>query len=392
MNKIIISAIVLILLSGCQTTKVSEPVATTNTPEPLTMDLDLSCSISPESFKGTFIATDSIERLPIENSHDAPSLWDLMVKDFQFSQQSNGRINYYRRWYINNPYHIEQVTQRAEPFLFYIYQQVDARDFPIEIALLPFVESSFDQFAFSSKGASGLWQITAPTGRTFGLNIIRGYDGRRDIVQSTDAALDLLAYLHDKFDGNWLHAIAAYNTGEGRVKKAIKKNKKAGRSTEFWALELPKETRMYVPKLLAMAEIVAKRHQLNLPFSDIKAHTVIEPVIVKNKIKLKTIAQHSGVPSKMLYQLNPGYTAGVTHSKGDNYILLPSANITEFYANSHESRYAKEKFTVYDIKHGDSLNELAWLNNISVDEIKQLNRLNDSFIRVGQKLLLPPSQ
>ncbi|KLV00582.1 hypothetical protein ABT58_12920 [Photobacterium aphoticum] len=357
------------------------------------------CPISSEQFKGRYIATGNHETLQTHTSHatvlppllntEPPELWDELSAQFSMHVPNNRRIRQHKRWFINNPYHIEVVTARAEPFLYYLYEQVKARNLPIELTLLPFVESSFDQFAHSHKGAAGLWQITAPTGKTFGLTIVPGYDGRRDIVASTQAALDLLEYLYERFDHNWLHAIAAYNTGGARVRNAIKQNRAMGKSTDFWALKLPRETRHYVPKLLAMAELVKQREKYDLHFASIKAQPQVEEVVIQERIRLKHLAGYAGMSSKTLYQLNPGYTGGYTMKKTENKILLPVTHRTKFYENEKSKRVTKYRFMVYDIQAGDSLNQLASLNDTSVDVIKQVNYLSHSYIFAGQKILIP---
>ncbi|WP_158264522.1 transglycosylase SLT domain-containing protein [Photobacterium rosenbergii] len=390
--------------------------AQTASVQSLPEDADHQCEVDKRLFAGSYIATGSnhhnLDQTPDINAPTSspadfhpniaasdtseqaedqePDLWDLLASELDMKVPNNRTIRYYKRWYVNNPYHVEKVTARAEPFLYYIYQQVNARDLPIELVLLPFVESSFDQFAYSHKGAAGLWQFTEPTGKTFGLEIIKGYDGRRDIVYSTDAALDLLEYLYDKFDGNWLHAIAAYNTGGGRVRTAIKQNKKQGKSTDFWSLKLPKETRHYVPKLLAMADLV-KHHgyRYDIPLHSIKAEPVLEEITISRRVKLGTVAAYSGLSSKELYHFNPGYTAGYTRKNKDNKILMPMKNKTQFFEHKNARTYAKQNYEVYDIQAGDSLNQLAYINNISVDIIKQVNNLSDATIFAGQKLLIP---
>ncbi|KHT63812.1 lytic transglycosylase [Photobacterium gaetbulicola] len=370
----------------------------------LSEDAIAQCEIDKRLFKGSFIATGSdttnaalnhpelsLKSVnPQAHTEHTPDLWDLLASELTIDVPNNRTIRYYKRWYVNNPYHIEKVTARAEPFLYYIYQQVNARGLPIELVLLPFVESSFDQFAYSHKGAAGLWQITEPTGKAFGLDIIKGYDGRRDIVYSTEAALDLLEYLYDKFNQDWLHAIAAYNTGGARVRAAIKQNKQAGKSTDFWSLQLPKETRHYLPKLLAMADLV-KHHsyRYEIPLHPIQAKPVLEEITISRKVKLGTVATFSGLSSKELYHYNPGYTAGYTRRDKDNKILMPLKNKTLFFEHKHASNYAKQHYDVIDIKVGDSLNQLAQTNNISVDLIKQVNHLSDATIFAGQKLLIP---
>lgn len=354
--------------------------------------LQQHCVITNALFDGSYIATGIINPThdhTLSSVLDPPDLWDTLAHQFNLNEPNNRRIDYYRHWYINNPYHIKTVTARAEPFLYYLYQQVEMRGLPIEIVLLPFIESSFDPFAYSHKGAAGLWQITAPTGRTFGLKITHGYDGRRDVIESTQAALDLLEYLYDKFDQNWLHAIAAYNTGGGRVRNAIKHNRSIGKSTDFWSLKLPRETRQYVPKLLAMVDLVKNRYQYDLPFNSIKAAPVVDEIIISNRVRLKTIAALANISSKQLYQLNPGYSGGYTFNKRDNKVLMPVQNRTYFYENEQAKSYAKQSFDVYHIQVGDSLNQLAQLNNTSVAMIKQVNNLTDSLIIAGQKILIP---
>ncbi|MGF1724952.1 transglycosylase SLT domain-containing protein [Photobacterium nomapromontoriensis] len=387
----------LALITGCQNLPLVSNKALVQTPARQTIifthdDLQQHCMITQSLFDGSYIATGTVNSIHyslLALATNTPDLWDVLAKQLEFDVPNNQRTNYYRRWFINNPYHIKTVTTRAEPFLYYLYQQVKKRDLPIELVLLPFIESSFDPYAHSHKGASGLWQITAATGRTFGLKITRGYDGRRDVIASTQAALDLLEYLYDKFDQNWLHAIAAYNTGEGRVRNAIKHNRTIGRSTDFWSLKLPKETRQYVPKLLAMADLVKNRHQYDLSFIPIKAKPVVDEVIIRNRVKLKTIAELADISSKQLYQLNPGYKDGYTFNQRDNKVLMPIHSRTQFYESKHSKSYAKPTFDVYHIQAGDSLNEVAQLNNTSVALIKQINNLTDSLIIAGQKILIP---
>lgn len=316
-------------------------------------------------------------------------LWEILSQSFHLPVPDDRRVQHYKRWYLDNPHHFDTVTKRAEPFLFYIYQQVQQRNMPLELVLLPFVESAFNPRAYSHRGAAGLWQITIPTGKTFGLEYLKGYDGRRDIVTSTTAALDLLEYLRDKFSGNWLHAIAAYNTGEGRVRRAIKRNRAQQKSTEFWALSLPKETRLYVPKLLAMADLVKQRHQHELPLLAIKPEPVLTEIVIRNRVTLEMIARHAGLDKQQMYALNPGYLNGHTHPNRDNKILLPHDARQTFNNNNRSYEYVKRQFTIHYIQPGDSLSELAESNNTTVARIMSANDLSGSTIFAGEQLLIP---
>ncbi|UTV29089.1 transglycosylase SLT domain-containing protein [Photobacterium atrarenae] len=383
-----------LFLTGCQGLQFVEQTASSETDplhldDPLFESLGHHCVIPTTPIqaveakeKTVATAQDMLPRRPND-------LWEILSQSFQLPVPDDKRVRYYKRWYLDNPHHLDTVTKRAEPFLYYIYQQVDQRNMPLELVLLPFVESAFNPKAYSHRGAAGLWQITIPTGKTFGLEYLKGYDGRRDIVTSTTAALDLLEYLHDKFKGDWLHAIAAYNTGEGRVRRAIKRNRAQQKSTDFWALKLPKETRLYVPKLLAMADLIKQRHQHNLPLLEIHPQPVLTEVVVRNRVTLELIARHAGLDSQAVYALNPGYLSGHTHANRDNKILLPHHTRQTFYNNRLSGEYVKQKFIIHDIQPGDSLSELAESNNTTVARIMNANDLTGSMIFAGQQLLIP---
>ncbi|SUG79459.1 membrane-bound lytic murein transglycosylase d [Salmonella enterica subsp. enterica] len=164
----------------------------------------------------------------------------------------NSRIREQKQKYLRNKSYLHDVTLRAEPYMYWIAGQVKKRNMPMELVLLPIVESAFDPHATSGANAAGIWQIIPSTGRNYGLKQTRNYDARRDVVASTTAALDMMQRLNKMFDGDWLLTVAAYNSGEGRVMRAIKANKARGKPTDFWSLSLPRETKLYVPKMLAL--------------------------------------------------------------------------------------------------------------------------------------------
>jgi membrane-bound lytic murein transglycosylase D len=182
-------------------------------------------------------------------------VWQRVRNQFNFEFEDNRRIAAQRNWYLKHPNYMKRVAKRAKPFLRLIVEKLEQQDMPLELVLLPIVESAFDPFAYSHGRAAGMWQFIPSTGKRFGMKQTWWYDGRRDVMASTQGAIDYLNYLVDMYDGNWLHALAAYNSGEGRVRRAITKNKKAGKPTDFWSLDLPRETRAYVPKILALADI-----------------------------------------------------------------------------------------------------------------------------------------
>ena len=319
------------------------------------------------------------------------NVWDRIGMQIDTRIPNNKRIRYYRNWYLKHPRNLEIIAERAQPFLYYITEQVEKRGMPLEIALLPIVESSFDTNAYSSSAAAGLWQIMPDTGRRLGLKQNSWYDGRRDIVKSTEAALKLLTYLNNKFDGNWQYALAAYNTGESRIFSAIKKNKALGKATDYWSLDLSSETSSYVPKLYALADIIKnqKKYGLHLPeISNKQAVAVVEP---NTQIDLDIAARFAGINTSEIKDLNPAYRRGVTAPNGLNHLLLPINTISRFNKELALNKKKSLLTTTYIVKSGDSLGVIAEKNNTSVSALKQSNHLKSNNIRIGQKLKVPSS-
>ena len=188
---------------------------------------------------------------------EVPDLWQRIRSGHNLTPEVlPASVLKQRDWYLRNPSYLATVFGRAEPFIFYVTDELDKAGLPLELALLPIVESTYDPLAYSHSHAVGLWQFIPSTAKSFGLRRDRWYDGRRDVIYSTQAAVKYLKYLHRRFDNDWLLALAAYNSGEGNVRKSIKRNRKLGKKTDFWSIKLPRETRNYVPQLLALATLI----------------------------------------------------------------------------------------------------------------------------------------
>ncbi|MDO6705367.1 transglycosylase SLT domain-containing protein [Photobacterium sp. 1_MG-2023] len=382
------------ILTGCSSLSVSETKeSNAKTALTLTPNTIRLCTIGHHELAGRYLATGlpgNYQRptLPELSLMKEASLWERLSRESMMAIPDEPRIRYYRHWYHSRPLHISTVSERAKPFLFYIYEHVQSRGLPAELALLPFIESAFDPDAYSHQGAAGLWQITKATGKAFGLTIVPGYDGRLDIAASTQAALDLLEYLYARFDGNWLHAIAAYNTGESRVRKAIKRNKSQGKPTDFWSLDLPKETEHYVPKLLALSLLLKNYQPWQSTLTFIPDHAVLAPVMIDQQIPLKQIADDAGLSREFLNRLNPAYRAGLTLKNTDNILLLPQKQLAHFY-QQNKLHYTKHQFRIHFIRPGDTLLKIANGNDISINTIQQVNQIANSKIQVGQHLFVP---
>jgi membrane-bound lytic murein transglycosylase D len=293
-------------------------------------------------------------------------------------------------WYASNPDYLQRAFSRADLYLYYIVTELERRGMPLELALLPVVESAFEPYAYSRARASGLWQFIPGTGSRFGLKQDWWYDGRRDIVESTRAALDYLQYLHDEFNGDWLLAIAAYNCGEALVERAVDLNRTAGRPVTFWDVWLPGETRAYVPKLLAMKRLVLDPQVYGLAFSPIPNQPYFARVGTLSQMNLKLAAEVAGINPEELYELNPAFHRWATDPAGPHYLLLPIDAADVFSANI-EQLSADQRLGVehYAVKRGDSVASVAKHFQTSVNVVRELNDLPTGALTVGDDVRVP---
>ncbi len=320
----------------------------------------------------------------------APNIWDRIRAGYQLPAEEHKRIEQELNWYARHPNYMERVTERGSRYLFHIVEEIEKRGLPTEIALLPIVESAFDPFAYSHGRASGMWQIIPGTGKMLGLKQNWWYDGRRDVLASTDAALNYLEQLNQRFDGNWLLALAAYNSGAGNVNKALRKNKKRGRPTDFWSLDLPRETKAYVPRLLALSKLIAEPAKYNLTLHPIDNTPHFSPVMVGSQIDLAQAAELAEIEMDILYHLNPAFNRWATDPKGPHTLLIPVDKAAAFEEKlkgiPEGERITWDRYT---IRSGDTLSTIADKYNVSVDTIKSINQIRGSMIRAGKTLLVP---
>ncbi|MCU7904713.1 MAG: LysM peptidoglycan-binding domain-containing protein [Candidatus Thiodiazotropha sp. (ex Epidulcina cf. delphinae)] len=330
-----------------------------------------------------------IAALPVPEQTD---LWERMLGGYRLSVPHDPRVERELNWYSNHPGYIERIQMRAEPYLHFILEEIDKRGIPGEFALLPAVESAFQPFAYSPGRAAGIWQFIPSTGRHFGLKQNWWYDGRRDIVASTRAALDFLTALSKRFNGDWELALAAYNSGAGTVRNAIRRNHKRGKPTDFWSLKLPDETSAYVPRLLALAEIFRnpQAHGIMLQvFPDEPYFTTID---IDSQLDLALAAEMADLPIQDLYLLNAGFNRWATDPDGPHRLNLPLDKVETFRgrlkALPPEKRLTWKR---YEIKPGDSLSVIARNHGTTGKLLKQVNKLKGNRIRAGKHLLIPVS-
>ena len=335
-------------------------------------------------------AQEIVDTQNIETQAVITDVWQRVSDGLRFHIPDDKRVESQRNWYLKHPEYMKRVVTRAQPFLYYIVDEIEKRDMPMELVLLPIVESAFDPFAYSHGRAAGMWQFIPGTGKRFGMEQTWWYDGRRDVVASTQGALDYLTYLANMFDGNWLHALAAYNSGEGRVSKAIRANKKAGKPTDFWNLRLPRETRAYVPKLLALADILKNRDTYAYAWPEVENVAVIDIVDIGSQVDLAFAADLAGMSLKELHALNPGFNRWATSPEGPHRLVLPLDKASTFAdALAKIDRNDRLNWVRYTVKSGDSLSEIASKYHTTVNVVKQVNELKSNTIRVGQAIMVP---
>ncbi len=319
-------------------------------------------------------------------------LWTRIRAGYGLPDKDHPRVKSDINWYAKHQAYLDRTFTRGSPYLHYIVEQVEARNMPLEIALLPVVESAFQPFAYSHGRASGIWQFIPGTGRLYGLKIDWWYDGRRDIYAATDAALTYLQRLHKTFDGDWLLALAAYNAGQGNVRKAIRKNKKQGKGITFWELssKLPKETRGYVPKLLAISAVVADPHAHGVTLKDIPNQPVLAQVDITSQLDLAIAADMADMPLEELYTLNPAFNRWATSPSGPHHLLLPLEKVESFQQKLAELPPEKRvKWVRHKIKDGENLGYIAQRYKTTVSTIRRTNKIRGNMIRAGKHLLIP---
>jgi membrane-bound lytic murein transglycosylase D len=234
----------------------------------------------------------------------------------------NQRIDQQLTWLLQNRKFLAKASSRAGPYLHFIVEGLEQHNLPAELALLPIIESAYNPVAVSSQNAVGLWQFMPATARDFGLELTPSYDGRRDIIASTQAAMKYLTRLHKQFDNDWLLALAAYNAGEGTVSRLIKANRAKGLPTDYWHLNLPRETQEYVPRLLALSILVGTPAGYGVDLQPVTNEPYFMVVKLRHPVDLTQVALTSGITAKELQRLNPAYTRGNTVG-GPGHLLVP---------------------------------------------------------------------
>jgi len=355
-----------------------------------------------------------------KNAHHH-TVWDRLLSLYSLPEVEHYRIDREVDWYLQHPASLAIIQQRAEPYLHHILDEIEAKNIPGELALLPVVESAFVPDAYSHADASGLWQFVPSTGEEYGLQQNVWYDGRRDVYASTKAATTYLKELSETFDGDWLLALASYNCGKGRVRKSMEKNEERNLPTDYWSLSLPQETVDYVPRLLAIAKIFANAEEYNIHLQHIPNKPYFEVVDIKSPLDLRKAAQLANTPYDKFLKLNPGFNKSCTAPQGPHRLLVPVAEAQTFKRNLAQLpfdervdfnqirseavaqvRHSENRLIEarreespaaasgrYKVKSGDTLAAIAGRHHTTISALRQANHLAGNSVRSGMRLQLP---
>ncbi len=319
-----------------------------------------------------------------------PTVWDVLRKQFKLDHNVNRQeVQTQLKWLVRHPDYLKRFAQ-SEPYMYHILSEVKKRNLPGEIALVPIIESAYDPFAYSHAGAAGLWQIMPETGTDFVLKNDWWTEPRRSITPSTDAALKYYAYLSKFFSGNWLLAFAAYDSGEGNVARAVRRTGHSKNNASFWNLRLPQETKTYVPRLLALAEIIQHPSRYHVVLPNLPYQPYFEEVDIGQQINLSHAAKLADMSYQEFIQLNPGYNRWATAPYAPYKLLLPINRSKKFLKSLVKlPENERQGWSRYKVRTGETLSELAQEHRTTTEMIKNFNHLKSDLLQTDQYVLLP---
>ena len=317
------------------------------------------------------------------------SLWQRIRNGYGMPELDSPLVARHERWYASRPDYVARISERARLYLYFIVQEVQRRGMPTEIALLPMIESAFNPKAYSPSNASGIWQFIPSTGKHYGMQQNWWHDGRRDIISATNGALDYLQKLHDEF-GDWQLALAAYNCGERCVQHAINRNARRHQPTDFVHLRLPRETKNYVPKLMAMKAIITDPSQFGITLAAIPNRPYFAAITPTRHIDVSMAAKLAGITLDEFKALNPGNSRPVILQDDNTRILVPADKAEDFIYSMDNHDKPLVSWMPYQSRKGQSLEKLARHFGISLKQLRKANGLMPyAKVANGQKLLVP---
>ena len=318
-----------------------------------------------------------------------PNIWQRIRAGFRLPYMDGALVQRQEQWYSANPEYVARMVERSSHFLYHVVEEVERRRMPTEIALLPMIESAYNPQAYSRSHASGMWQFIPSTGKTYGLRQNFWYDGRRDVLAATGAALDYLEKLHHQF-GDWNLALAAYNWGEGAVSRAVARNQAKGLPIDYESLAMPLETRNYVPKLQAVKNIIANPGQFGIVLADIPNQPYFATVTTRRHIDVQLAASLAELSLEEFRFLNPAHNKPVIKADGSEAIVLPIEKVAVFQNNLETHNRPLVSWQAYTMKRSDQPEKIASKHGMTLVQLKEANGIpGNKKIVAGQTLLVP---
>ena len=344
----------------------------------------------PAPSHGAEEVKDNLRAIPtIDLTSVPPDLWDRIRTGFSMPNLSSPIVQDRQIWYASRPSYVKHMVERSKRYLYYIVEELEKRGMPTELALLPMVESAFNPMAYSRAHASGLWQFIPSTGKSYHLQQNSWYDGRRDVVASTSAALDYLQFLYE-MHGDWHLALASYNWGENAVARAIEKNRAKRLPTDYLSLTMPNETRYYVPKLQALKNIIANPHSFGVDLEPVPNSPYFVTVEKTRDIDVRLAAKLADMPLSEFLALNPGHNRPVIVANGSPALVLPADKADLFLANLEGHDQPLVSWQSYTLRAGDKLEQIAAKSGLSLAGLKQINGIGRrTKVAPGYQLMLP---
>ena len=343
-----------------------------------------------------------VESIPINNTlqHENKiityeDIWEYILSNNPENKEAyiNERILFYMNMHLKDADKFEQYLNDSYYFIYYVIKELEKEKLPLELALIPYIESNYDPFSISSSGAVGMWQFMPKTGRLYELNKTWWNEDRHDPYRSTEAAVDYLKYLYERFNRDVYLTLAAYNAGPTLLSRRINQNKRRGLETDFWSLNLPNQTKEYVPKYIALKELIFNSEKYELTLPEIPHKPVVQKIIIPGQVEVITLSAFLDIKPELLYKLNAGYTKWASAPKDQSIFYIP---IEKYYLFESEDNPFRDTNQINWISHivesGDSLWALASKYDTEVRIIKQINYLNNDLLSIGSTLLIPLSK
>ena len=338
-----------------------------------------------KTYNSKSIFNSSVKRGGVNYASVTQNPWHYMLTQINVNVPNNSRVVAERERLLRNPQRFENVALRSEPYVYYIINQLRKNNLPVELALIPLIESAYDPLATSPAQAAGLWQFVPITAKEYGLINSNTFDGRRDLIASTGSAISLLQNLNNRFNGDWLLTLAAYNAGEGRVRRAIEKNKEKGLPTSYWSLELPQETMQYVPKILAIIDIVKNNKRYGIKLPDCNYQNSLVRIDMSKNISLAKIAKYTGLSLNDLMTYNAGYLQQTV--SGPFHLLVPYSHAENLFKKLKKENLVTNKVTelLEDVPHKSMPFEIKSTTTTTIQYSTVSTKETETVLKNGKK-------